>query len=49
MRRDPRYWQRLLHRPRSQRLDLQYSLSDRIRYYWNVPEVRAACEALIGT
>ena len=28
-------------------LDLQYSLSDRIRYYWNVPQVRAACEALV--
>ncbi len=27
---------------------LQYSLSDRIRYYWNVPEVRAACEALVA-
>jgi D-tagatose-1,6-bisphosphate aldolase subunit GatZ/KbaZ len=28
-------------------IDLQYSLSDRIRYYWAVPEVRTACDALL--
>ena len=47
MKRDPRYWKPYYTNPTSQALDLQYSLSDRIRYYWNVPEVRAASEALI--
>lgn len=47
MKRDPRYWKPYYTDPTSQALDLQYSLSDRIRYYWNVPEVRAASEALI--
>lgn len=28
-------------------LDLQYSLSDRIRYYWPNPEVRKACDAML--
>jgi D-tagatose-1,6-bisphosphate aldolase subunit GatZ/KbaZ len=48
MLREPRHWQAYYTDPRSRRLDLQYSLSDRIRYYWNVPEVGAACEALIA-
>lgn len=48
MQREPRHWKAYYTDPRSQRLDLQYSLSDRIRYYWNVPEVGAACEALIA-
>ena len=28
-------------------IDLQFSLSDRIRYYWAVPEIRIACDALL--
>jgi D-tagatose-1,6-bisphosphate aldolase subunit GatZ/KbaZ len=48
MRRDPRHWKAYYTDARSQRFDLQYSLSDRIRYYWNVPKVGAACEALIA-
>jgi D-tagatose-1,6-bisphosphate aldolase subunit GatZ/KbaZ len=48
MRRDPRYWKAYYTDQHSQSFDLQYSLSDRIRYYWNVPEVRAAGEALIA-
>jgi len=47
MRRDPRHWQPYYTDPAAQTVDLQYSLSDRIRYYWNVPEVRAAATALI--
>ena len=47
MRRDPRYWKAYYTDPGSHTFDLQYSLSDRIRYYWNVPEVRAASGALI--
>jgi D-tagatose-1,6-bisphosphate aldolase subunit GatZ/KbaZ len=48
MHRDPRHWKAYYTDPRSQSFDMQYSLSDRIRYYWNVPEVRTACEALIA-
>ncbi|MGH8263299.1 MAG: D-tagatose-bisphosphate aldolase, class II, non-catalytic subunit [Steroidobacteraceae bacterium] len=29
-------------------LDLEYSLSDRIRYYWPHPDVQQACETLLG-
>ena len=47
MRRDPRHWRAYYVDPQSQSFDLQYSLSDRIRYYWNVPEVAAACDALL--
>ena len=47
MRRDPRYWKSYYTNRATQQFDLQYSLSDRIRYYWNVPEVRAALEALL--
>lgn len=47
MQRDPRYWQPYYTNPASQGFDLQYSLSDRIRYYWNVPQVTEACDALI--
>jgi D-tagatose-1,6-bisphosphate aldolase subunit GatZ/KbaZ len=47
MRRDPRHWKAYYTDPGSRTFDLQYSLSDRIRYYWNVPEVRGASRALI--
>ncbi len=47
MRRDPRYWKAYYTHPDSQTFDLQFSLSDRIRYYWNVPEVRSASHALV--
>jgi D-tagatose-1,6-bisphosphate aldolase subunit GatZ/KbaZ len=47
MKRDPRYWKSYYTDRAAQGFDLQYSLSDRIRYYWNVPEVRAALEALL--
>jgi D-tagatose-1,6-bisphosphate aldolase subunit GatZ/KbaZ len=48
MQRDPQHWNAYYTNENSQRFDLQYSLSDRIRYYWNVPEVRAACNALVA-
>lgn len=48
MRRDRRHWNAYYTNESSARFDLQYSLSDRIRYYWNVPEVSAACDALIA-
>ncbi len=47
MRADPRYWSTYYTDRATQRLDLQFSLSDRIRYYWGVPGVRAACDALV--
>ena len=48
MQRDPRYWKGYYTEQTSRDFDLQYSLSDRIRYYWNVPEVRHASEALVA-
>ena len=48
MKRDPRYWKTYYVKPEREDFDLQYSLSDRIRYYWAVPRVQAACEALLA-
>ena len=46
---DPRHWQRYYSSSGAQlRLDCQYSLSDRIRYYWPQPTVVAALEQLIA-
>lgn len=43
MRNEPKHWRSYYH-SEGQRLelDLQYSLSDRIRYYWPHPEIEAA-------
>jgi D-tagatose-1,6-bisphosphate aldolase subunit GatZ/KbaZ len=47
MRADPRHWRQYYHeRGQALELQLQYSLSDRIRYYWPVPAVLAALERL---
>jgi D-tagatose-1,6-bisphosphate aldolase subunit GatZ/KbaZ len=48
MRADPRYWQSYYTDPHTQLLDMQYSLSDRIRYYWGDTSVRQACDALLA-
>jgi D-tagatose-1,6-bisphosphate aldolase subunit GatZ/KbaZ len=48
MQRDTRHWKAYYTDRNAQKFDLQYSLSDRIRYYWNIPEVSAACEALVA-
>jgi D-tagatose-1,6-bisphosphate aldolase subunit GatZ/KbaZ len=48
MRDNPRYWKSYYTDSVRERLDLQYSLSDRIRYYWSVPAVQEACAALLG-
>ncbi|MBV9344801.1 MAG: D-tagatose-bisphosphate aldolase, class II, non-catalytic subunit [Gammaproteobacteria bacterium] len=48
MRREPKHWKSYYTNPATQRLDLQYSLSDRIRYYWASPEVQQAVEALLA-
>jgi len=45
---NPRYWEKYYATSGPQRvLDQQYSLSDRIRYYWPVPEVEAAVTRLL--
>jgi D-tagatose-1,6-bisphosphate aldolase subunit GatZ/KbaZ len=48
MRADPKHWRG--HYPDGDRLDLdlQYSLSDRVRYYWPYPAVQRACQALFA-
>jgi D-tagatose-1,6-bisphosphate aldolase subunit GatZ/KbaZ len=46
MKRDPRYWSAYYTNPERQDFELQYSLSDRIRYYWNAPVVERACVQL---
>ncbi len=44
----PQYWNKYYHSTGVQRdIDLQYSLSDRIRYYWSDPAVEKALATLI--
>jgi D-tagatose-1,6-bisphosphate aldolase subunit GatZ/KbaZ len=44
---DPRHWRKYYHAAgQALELELQYSLSDRIRYYWPTPAVVAALERL---
>jgi D-tagatose-1,6-bisphosphate aldolase subunit GatZ/KbaZ len=47
MRARPQHWQKYYGDPDRLRLDLQFSLSDRIRYYWAQPEVREACARML--
>jgi D-tagatose-1,6-bisphosphate aldolase subunit GatZ/KbaZ len=43
MREHPKYWERYYHGVgRSLTVDLQYSLSDRVRYYWPDPVIESA-------
>ena len=44
----PVHWARYYADAASRRLDMQYSLSDRIRYYWNQPRVRQACADMLA-
>jgi D-tagatose-1,6-bisphosphate aldolase subunit GatZ/KbaZ len=45
----PRYWSKYyLSNGRQLTLDQQYSLSDRIRYYWPAPEVETALNRLLA-
>jgi D-tagatose-1,6-bisphosphate aldolase subunit GatZ/KbaZ len=47
MRADPRHWNKYYHgEGRELELQLEYSLSDRIRYYWHVPAVAQAISRL---
>jgi D-tagatose-1,6-bisphosphate aldolase subunit GatZ/KbaZ len=45
---DPRHWSSHYRDPARTALDLQFSLSDRIRYYWPYPQIQAACESLLS-
>ena len=45
---DPRHWRSYYHDATRRSLDLQFSLSDRIRYYWPYPRVQRACESLLA-
>jgi D-tagatose-1,6-bisphosphate aldolase subunit GatZ/KbaZ len=47
MRRDSRHWKAYYLDAGREHFDLQYSLSDRIRYYWAAPEVSQACARLL--
>jgi D-tagatose-1,6-bisphosphate aldolase subunit GatZ/KbaZ len=47
MRADPRHWRGHYHDPETEALDLEYGLSDRVRYYWPQPDVERACTMLL--
>jgi D-tagatose-1,6-bisphosphate aldolase subunit GatZ/KbaZ len=47
MRENPGQWRGHYHDAANESLDLAYSLSDRIRYYWPHPEVTKACGRLL--
>jgi D-tagatose-1,6-bisphosphate aldolase subunit GatZ/KbaZ len=48
MQENPRYWKNYYLDPERTHYDLQYSLSDRIRYYWTVPNVVQSCTRLLN-
>ena len=48
MRGDPRHWRSYYHDPARETLDLQFSLSDRIRYYWPYAQIQRACDSLLS-
>lgn len=45
---DPRHWRSHYRDPARTAMDLQFSLSDRIRYYWPYPQVQGACQSLLS-
>jgi D-tagatose-1,6-bisphosphate aldolase subunit GatZ/KbaZ len=47
MRDDPRHWRGHYHDRATEPLDLAFSLSDRIRYYWPHPDVQRSCAMLL--
>ena len=47
MRAEPKYWSKYYTDESRLALDLQYSLSDRVRYYWAQPRIREACDRLL--
>ncbi|GLQ52741.1 D-tagatose-bisphosphate aldolase, class II, non-catalytic subunit [Dyella flava] len=47
MRAEPKYWSKYYTDESRLALDLQYSLSDRVRYYWGHPRIRETCDRLL--
>jgi D-tagatose-1,6-bisphosphate aldolase subunit GatZ/KbaZ len=47
MRRNPKHWKTYYQDAERQQFDLQFSLSDRIRYYWNMPEAAHTCRRML--
>ncbi|HEY5264379.1 MAG TPA: class II D-tagatose-bisphosphate aldolase, non-catalytic subunit, partial [Steroidobacteraceae bacterium] len=45
--RDPKYWKTYYLDAARRQFDLQFSLSDRVRYYWSTPEATRACTQLL--
>jgi len=46
---EPDYWKKYYHPTWSQAMvDIHFSLSDRIRYYWPHPRIRQAVEKLLA-
>jgi D-tagatose-1,6-bisphosphate aldolase subunit GatZ/KbaZ len=48
MQENPKEWRGHYHDAANQKLDLAFSLSDRIRYYWPHPELKQACDTLLA-
>ena len=48
MREHPEHWRKYYGDPARERFDQQFSLSDRIRYYWPHPAIRAAQAAMLA-
>jgi len=48
MRAEPEHWRGYYQDPARLDVDLAYSLSDRIRYYWAHPAVREACRTMLA-
>lgn len=44
---EPKHWNKYYTDATRLALDMQYSLSDRVRYYWAHPKIQAACAALM--
>jgi len=44
---EPKHWNKYYTDAARLTLDMQYSLSDRVRYYWAHPRIRAACDTLL--
>ena len=45
--RESKYWKAYYLDPDRLHFDLQFSLSDRVRYYWSMPEVAQACAQML--
>jgi len=48
MKSQPEYWRNYYCNTQTEEFDLQFSLSDRIRYYWSHPRIRQAQEIMLA-